>query len=613
VLVAAATAATTVVAVGLLSAGTAAASINPSLRLNQSAGTSAAGTHNLGMTINFAPSSTSDTPKTLQIALPPGVIANADIDGGACLKTPAPSTPSGANAKCEVGTGTASATAPILGILDVPSTVDLTYYLVAPPSPGDLAGLYVTGDLKALAPINLDLGTISLGTGDVFLRATGDPAGVGLTIKLSLPNEVTPPNLPVPLSPSLTSISSTFNGLRYPSSCPSTPARVAISATSYADSTVKTTSAPLTVTGCSSAPYSPTLSVTAVKDPGDHQVTLTADVKQAASQLTTGSTQLNFPTGVLAPNLNVASALCTSRVWSKCTPVGSATATSPVYPTPLSGKAYLAGDSSGLELTLVFPQPFPLTLTGRVNLSAGSTTFAGEPDIPQTDLRVVLNGGPDGAFATTCQMAKGTATATFVSQNGDRTVHASDPFTVSGWQPCKGATPGKRGSGSGGSGGSGGSKGSGGSGGSKHRARKPALSGGKISGLLAGKPALRFKVTKGATKLSKLTIAVGGGLTFHRRRSHGKTTVKGVTLRGAKAKSMTLSSGRLVIALRRPASSVRVGLGSAALRESSRLHSQAAHHRLKGLGVKVAVADTAGRVSRLRLEIRKLGLPATHR
>ena len=111
-----------------------------------------------------------------------------------------------------------------------------------------------------------------------------------------------------------------------------------------------------------------------------------------------------------------------------------------------------------------------------------------------------------------------------------------------------------------------------------------------------------------------MTIAVTGGLSFRAHHAHGAVTVAGVTLGGAKAKSATLSKGRLLIALRKPASgSVTVRLGPAALRESKHLRSLATGHRLKALGVTVVAADTAGRVSRLRLEIRKLGLPAAHR
>ena len=596
-------------AVGLLSAGTAAAAISPSLTLNQGAGTSAAGTHNLGMTINFNPSSADDTPKTLQIALPPGLIANANIDGGNCLKTAA------ITAACVVGTGTATASAivvpgtPITPPITAPATIQLTYYLVAPPKPGDLAGLAVSGQIEILG--FLPLTTISLGTGDVSLRPSGSANGVGLTIALGLPQQAAGFNA------SVSSIASTFNGLRYPSSCPSPSARVAIAATSYLDAATRTASAPLSVTGCGAAAYAPHLSVTAVKDSGDRQVTLTANVTQAASELTTGSTQLNFPPNVLAPNINVAGALCVSRAWGSCTPVGSATVTSPVYPTPLSGKAYLTGDSKGLEIALVFPQPFSLTLVGRVNLAAGSTTFAGEPDIPQTSLRVVLNGGPHGAFATTCQAKSGSASATFVSQGGDKTVHRSDAFTVSGWKPCTGAPPGNGGpgssSGSGGNG-SGGQGGSGGHGGGSHaRTHRPTLSAGAISGLLTGKPTMRFTASKGksAGNLSRLTIGLPRGLTFRGRRHHHSTVVTGVAVRGAKTASARLSHGHLVIVLRKPGGGrVTVKLGPAALRETSHLRAQATHHRLKSLGVRIGVLDTAGRSTHLRLAIHKLGLPA---
>jgi hypothetical protein len=85
-------------------------------------------------------------------------------------------------------------------------------------------------------------------------------------------------------------------------------------------------------------------------------------------------------------------------------------------------------------------------------------------------------------------------------------------------------------------------------------------------------------------------------------------------VRGAKTTSTRLSHGRLVIVLRKPGGArVAVKLGSAALRESSHLRSQAKRHRLKSLGVRVVVLDTAGRSTHLRLAIHKLGLPAAHR
>jgi hypothetical protein len=121
-------------------------------------------------------------------------------------------------------------------------------------------------------------------------------------------------------------------------------------------------------------------------------------------------------------------------------------------------------------------------------------------------------------------------------------------------------------------------------------------------------------VTKGTKPLSKLTIGLSGGLSFRARHGrHGAATVRGVTLAGGKAKPVTLVNGRLVIVLRDAGGRVTIRLGSAALRESAHLRSQAVHHRLKSLAIKVAVTNTAGRVSHLRLTIHQLGLAAGHR
>jgi hypothetical protein len=85
-------------------APTASAAISPSLTLAPSSAT-AGSTASLGVTISFSPSG-GDTVKDLTLALPPGLLADAAIDGGVCLKvTSAPP------AACQVGTGSVSATA----------------------------------------------------------------------------------------------------------------------------------------------------------------------------------------------------------------------------------------------------------------------------------------------------------------------------------------------------------------------------------------------------------------------------------------------------------------------------------------------------------------------
>src|SRR5579863_7092311 len=77
----------------------ASASITPTLSLDQSAGEAAGGTANLGMDLKFSFTG-SDSPDQMTINLPPGLLANASIDGGKCLQTADLS-----DTACQVGTG----------------------------------------------------------------------------------------------------------------------------------------------------------------------------------------------------------------------------------------------------------------------------------------------------------------------------------------------------------------------------------------------------------------------------------------------------------------------------------------------------------------------------
>jgi hypothetical protein len=269
------------------------------------------------------------------------------------------------------------------------------------------------------------------------------------------------------------------------------------------------------------------------------------------------------------------------------------TAVSHLYPKALSGSAYLTGSLNGLSLTLVFPSPFPLTLTGAIDLSKNSATFTGLPDIPLTNLAVLLSGGPKALFLATCAPPSGTATATLTDQNGDRTVTVPSAFTVSG---CP--------SGGGGPGG-----GSGGGGGSTHpgaTAGGVTLSKGRWSGLGAGRPSLSFMLVaaRSAPKLSALTIGLPGGISFVRHRVGKSLKVTGVTLTGAQIKSLSLSHGDLVITLRRPVSSLTVKLGPGAFHESGALKSKAKN--LRTLPVVVIAQNTKARRTTIRQQIKNV-------
>jgi hypothetical protein len=576
-----------VVAAVLALAPAAGAAITPSLSLDQSAGKAAGSEANLGMDLKFTDTGT-DSPHNLTINLPPGLLANASINGGACLKTANTS-----GSACEVGTGTVDA-APDLLVLGLPASipVPVTFYLVPPPKAGDLAGLTVIGNVLGL---NEQLGA----TGDIRVRPTGDPHGVGVTIGLALPNQLTLSGFTVPLvTISVTQIQSTFNSLRYPATCPSTPAPLTASVDSYDDATVHALSAPLSVTGCSSLPYTPAFKVTATRDGGDRQVKLATTVTQGANEAPSRSVSLAFPTTVLAPNLASIQALCLNLASGSCQQVGAASATSPLYPATLTGKAYLTGSSSGLSLTLVFPSPFPLTLTGAVDLLHNSATFTGLPDIPLTNLSVTLNGGPQGLFLSTCNTPSGTATATMTDQNGDKTAKAPAAFTVSG---CPGT----------GSGGGAGSTPSGSGGGSLNGSSAGGvtvghtnLSRARFSGLRAGRPALSFRVgvTRGASKLRALTVRLPAGLTFIARRHRPVH----ISVRGAKVKSLSLSHGELVISLTKAVSNLTVAVGRGALKESRSLRAGVRNHRVRALGLTIVALHAQGQRTTIRALVNDL-------
>lgn len=397
----------------------ASAAITPSLKLDQSGGTQAGSVVPLTTDITFAPTA-KDTVKDLTEILPPGLLSNASIDGGLCIKTPPPSTGLPL-AKCKIGTGQAD----VLVNGSFNTTQPLSLFLVKPPASSDLAGVAIYTDFT-----ETQLGK----TGDVSVRPSGNPAGVGLDIGFkSIPNTVSFGG--PPLSLSVKELKTTISAIRMPTSCPSTPAPFTVTADSYKAAAVKTTSAPLSVTGCSKLKLTPTFAVTAARDTGDLGVQVTTDLKQPGTtdQATNSKVVLTLPPLVLTPNLlavTTGGILCTDPTFASCKTIGSVRSASPGYPAPLRGKAYLTGSLLAPAITLRFPPPFPITLAGSVNLLTGSTTFTNVPDIPLTDLRVVLAGGPNAVFTASCIPSSGTASSTLTSQNGDKTVTANAPFTV---------------------------------------------------------------------------------------------------------------------------------------------------------------------------------------
>ena len=184
----------TVLGFGALTPALATATITPTLVVTPSS--HAAGSSvSLTTDVKFAPSS-GDSPKDMTLSLPAGLLSNASIDGGACLKTSSPT------AACQVGTGTATALP--VGI-PIPVTQSLTLYLVAPPKPGDLAGLLI------------ESGGSPLGTpGEVSVRPVSSSRGVGVDVAFhNIPKTASG------VSVAVTEIQTTLTGVRMPTACPS--------------------------------------------------------------------------------------------------------------------------------------------------------------------------------------------------------------------------------------------------------------------------------------------------------------------------------------------------------------------------------------------------------
>lgn len=548
-----------VAAAMLAFASAAAASVTPTVTPSSTAPLTAGATGNLGLDLRFSPSQ-GDSPKDMTLNLPPGLLSNAAIDRGGCLKTVDIATTT-----CQIGSGTVHAL--LLGMIPVPTNVG--FFLVPPPAAGDLAGL-------AVASNGDQIGT----TAAITIRPSGNPAGVGATINFVLPNTLD--NIPLEIQ----EISSTFNGLRFPTSCPATPAQLTVSVDSYADATVKTAATPVPVTGCSALTFSPKYSINVARDASDKNVRVTTQITQAATESPSSAVTLGFPSDVFSASLKGLTNLCTTGPASgKCTPVGSVQAASPLYPTPLTGQAYLTGNVTnlkGLTLTLVFPQPFPLTLVGAVHLENLTTTFSGLPDIPLTNLTVNLNGGPAGLFSTLCTHTSGVSTATLTDQNGDKTATVKTPFTETG---CP-------------------AHGGGGTHGGSGKAGRPRIHAAAFGGLRTRKPTLRFYVTAGTHRpgISSLAVKLPKGLKAVTKRTHGKRMVRHVSVKGAKLRSATVSHGALVIKLRKAAKRASVRLGHGALSETHALAAKVRRKHVKSLRLTVVVRNAKGKRTTLHVK-----------
>jgi hypothetical protein len=508
------------------------ASFAPSLSLEQPGGTTAGTSVPTGLKLAFS----GGIDKGVAISFPAGLLINVNADGGACLSE------SGPSPLCQIGTGT------INGASEKPESV--TLYLVAPPALADVAGvaLEVQGGKTFTGPL-------TLGT---------SPVAMGLSFSTIEDSETT----------TINELQLTLSSTRLPTSCGAPT--ISVQATDLGGDTASATQ-PLTVSGCSSLPYAPTIAAT-VTGEGSAGVQVVVTIKQGSGEAATSGIVFGNPTGVkinkiLSPCFN--GTICT---------VGTFAAESPLLPSSAlsAGELTLQGSVNTGSLsnqisgamTISFPPPYSLTISGPLNLTEHTITFGGVPDIPLSTLTYTFTGTPEGpAFTSEC--IPGTITATLVPQNGNAPDKITGPLTNVNCTPSVG---------------------------------KPTATG-SFSGLSSGKPKLQLHAVHAVNGpyLESLSVGLPGGLSFSHKAfaahkvcsgsgSHRKcktsTAAKGLSLSGATVLSERLSGGKLVIAFTRAASSVSLTAHGPLLLESKTLQKKAKKHKAGTLAAHVLLTDT---------------------
>lgn len=458
------------------------------------------------------------TPSSITVSLAPGVLSSASASPSCLTGTQyAP--------ECQIGGGSAT----VLGL-----PVSFNAYLVPARSPAAVAGI----DLVTSAPQTVTHAEVQL-----VQTATGNVTTVLYIADLGS------------FAPYISGMTLTVNGTldgkpfnRMPTHCPLAGATTLTVVYANQPNQPETTvaSPDFAPTGCAALPFAPTLSGVAVKDGGDQGVKVTTTVIQAADEAASSSTVLRLPWPTLAPNLSSLSLLNTSAT------VGTAAAVTPLLPQPLIGKVYMTGQPLTPSLTIRFPAPAAMTLSGAINLQNNSVTFPTVPDVPLTSLVVTLNGGPKSLLNVSCGQPTGTLNGSFTGQNGAPAA-AHQSLTVSG---CAGT---------------------------------PTVTAVRLTGLPSGKPTLRLRVAggAGAPKLKSFALSLPGGLSWAGAKLAGGVSVAG-------AHTLRLAGGQLTVTLKRPAGSAAVKIGVPALRESKQLARQARGHKALRLKLRITITDAAG-------------------
>lgn len=362
------------------SLGIASFSVTPSTA--QAGGTLTQSGPDLSINARFS-TTDADSPKDATIALAPGLLANpsivplcpaSDFNSGWCPDS------------SQIGSGTITGTAPQFAFtLSLPTQA----YLIQPQgSEAARIGLIVTFfDF----PVATQSAPVSIRT----------RPNVGIDIPLTgLPNQLD--GVPVTIDALHLTVAGSVGGqpfTRNPTYC--TAATSTLTVDSYAAPTTSVSkSSEFTPTGCSGLPYSPTIAGTVTQDANDDGIAIQATITQQYDESDNRSIELTLPFSA-SPRLSALTAGCTNSNLSTCSPVGTATVTTPLLTKSLIANVVLVAHPNALPtLAILIPQPIGLTLTAKPILSgtAVQALVSNVPDVPISSLTLNLPGGRNSLF-----------------------------------------------------------------------------------------------------------------------------------------------------------------------------------------------------------------------
>jgi hypothetical protein len=405
--------------------------------------------------------------RRIRVDVPPGLAANPEAPMPKCSVAQFNSNPKGCPAGSEVGTTEMEAIAEPLGVpLPLPSLSGIVYNLEPPTGlPLDF-GIAVEPAGELVSPIRLFLEGHVEWAGDYHEYFVINEVPKEATV-----NAILPVKAPLKVLSSKLNFNGNAGGnfLTVPSTCSNTTISHLELESWTGEKSQTETHTPVGVTGCDKVPFSPSTTVTpetAQSDtPDGATTTVTVPQKTGAGDTNTSDikdARVTLPEGL---TLNPAAAhgleACSAAQFGIGTrnpiscPAGSNVGTvaleTDLPPGSLTGNVYLGSPGGGQ----IMDPPFTIYLVAQnTNLDVSvrlqglvtpnpttgrlEVTFANNPQLPFSELRLTLNGGAHAPLANPLVCGAATADSLFTPYTGGPVAITSTPFETTG---CPAALP----------------------------------------------------------------------------------------------------------------------------------------------------------------------------